>query len=96
MKYETKSILIGRMKRESKEDLDRPCFISMFNDNDPHKTGEVPKKRLDIEHITRIRIKGLDVDYLLLGNDILINDLKSVDIDQNATEILITGNQETV
>jgi len=93
MKYKTKSIIIGRMKRPSKEDEDYPCFINLFNMNDPHKSGKVPEKMLDFPTVHKIMIKGLDVNYLLPGNDLVINDLEFVEIEVSEPHITITGKQ---
>ncbi len=83
--YNAKSVLIGRKKRDEKqkkEDADdRPCFISLFDENDPHTKGLVPKKILEyVAH--RVIIKDASkVSYLLAGNDILMNNLEEVRID---------------
>lgn len=94
MKHTTKSIIIGRMKRPNKEEEVYPCFISLFDINDPHKTGEVPKKKLEYERIEKVIIKGLDINYLLAGNDLLINDLQEVEIDKEDCILHIKGVQE--
>ncbi|MGM5482385.1 MAG: hypothetical protein ACQESF_02880 [Nanobdellota archaeon] len=93
MKYETKSIIIGRMKRENKDDEVYPCFVSLFDINEPHKTAEVPKKKLEFEAKDKISVKGMDFDYLLAGNDIVINNLEHVDITEEGEKLLIKGLQ---
>ena len=48
MKYKTKSIIIGRKPRLDKDDYsNRPCFISLFDINNPHKSSIAPKKIID-------------------------------------------------
>jgi len=92
-KYETKSIIIGRKKgKEDKPDV-RPCFISLFDKNDPHKDIKVPFEVLEFEEVHKIVIEGLDVNYLLPGNDIIINDLEHIEFKVDGPHIFLTGKQ---
>jgi len=96
MEYKTKSVIIGRMKRPSNEDTKVPCFVALFDVNDPHKTGDVPKKRLEFQQKDRIDIKGMDVSYLLAGNDLVINNLESISVEEYKNDRLrITGKQKS-
>lgn len=90
-KYQPKSILIGRKKGSDDEPDVRPCFINLFNENNPHKSGEAPFEVLDFDKVHKIVIKGLDVNYLLPGNDLVINDIEFVHVDANGLHITITG-----
>jgi hypothetical protein len=92
-KIKTKCIIIGRMKRKDNTKDDYPCFISFFNINDPHKTGEVPDKVNDYENIHKIIIQGLDINYLLAGNHTIINNLEYVEIKIEYQHIIVTGKQ---
>lgn len=94
MKYPTKSVIIGRKKRENKEDEDYPCFVHLFDIKNPHTSGKVPREMLDFPHIHKVIIKGLDVNYLLMGNDIVINDLQEIEIEVREGHVYITGTQE--
>ncbi len=91
MRFEVKSILVGRKK--GNDDMVRPCFISMFDVNDPHKKNEVPKKILEFNKIHKIIIDKLEVNYLLPGNDLVINNLKYVAIKQEGPHLIISGEQ---
>ena len=92
-KYKTKSILIGR-KKQYQDNLDvRPCFISLFNGNNPHKTGETPFEILDFEKVHSVTIDGLQMQYLLPGNDIVANDLEYIEIKVDGPHIFLTGRQ---
>src|SRR3989338_6643499 len=72
MKYKTKSVLIAR-KKESGDDFSRrPCFISLFDENNPHLNTQGPKEVVEFEKIHKVVIKGLNIDYLLPGNDIVM------------------------
>jgi hypothetical protein len=94
MKYQTKSIILGRKKRESKEDDDYPCFISLFDVHNPHTSGEVPKQILDFPHTHKVIIKGLEVNYLLGGNDLVIDNLQEIELVVDNGHIYLTGKQE--
>ncbi len=95
MEYETKSVIIGRKKREHDTDEAYPCFISMFDIRNPHTTGEVPKQTIDIPLAHKVIITGLDVNYLVEGNDIVINDLEKIDIRVEEGHIYIKGVQKS-
>lgn len=92
MRYETKSIIIGR-KKDDADDLKKPCFISLFSMNNPHLKNEVPDKRLDFDKIHKIVIKDLDINYLLPGNDLVVNDLRFITIEREGPHITVTGKQ---
>ncbi len=87
MKYDVKSVIIGRKKRPQKDDPDCPCFIALFDINEPHKSGEVPKEILDFEHIAKVSIDTKHVDYMLAGNDVVLDNLSSVDIEHEGNVI---------
>lgn len=91
MKYEALSIIIGRKKRLDKEDINYPCFISLYDINNPHTSGEVPKEILDYPKIHKVVIKGFDVNYLLPGNDLVVNNISELDISVEGEHIFITG-----
>lgn len=92
MKYDTKAIIIGRKKRIN-EDEEYPCFIHFFDINNPHKSGKVPKKMLDFDQIHKVIIKNLNINYLLEGNDIIVNDLEEIEINQDGPHLTISGKQ---
>ncbi len=94
MEHETKSVIIGRMKRENKDDDVYPCFVSLFDINNPHKTAEVPQKKFEYEGMHKIIIKGLDFNYLLAGNDIVINDLENIELKDDKPHLYISGKQK--
>ncbi len=91
--YKTKSMIIGRMKRKDPDDEFYPCFVSFFDINDPHKSGKVPKEQVEFQKTHKIVIKNLDINYLLAGNDLVINDLESVEIDDQSPHLFISGKQ---
>jgi hypothetical protein len=95
MKYKTKSLIIGRMKRKNDSDEEYPCFIGLFYKiNDPHKSGQAPDQRLQYEQVHKIMIHGLDIKYLPMGNDLVINDLEEIDVTVEGPHITLTGKQK--
>ncbi|MDP2907083.1 MAG: hypothetical protein Q8O03_04030 [Nanoarchaeota archaeon] len=92
MKYKTKSIIIGRKKGEEGSDT-KPCFIALFDVNDPHKKNVVPKEIIEYDKVHKIMLKNFDVNYLLPGNDLVINDLKFIQIEKEGPHITIKGKQ---
>lgn len=94
MKYKTKSVLIARKKRINEEDFNhRPCYISLFNENNPHLNTKGPKKIIEFDAKHKVVINGLEVNYLLPGNDIVINDLEEIDITEEKDIINVKGRQ---
>lgn len=94
MEYKAKSAIIGRMKRKNKDDDVYPCFVSLFDINDPHKTAEVPTKKLEYEDMHKIVIKNVNINYLLAGNDLVINDLESIEIVDEQPHLYVKGYQK--
>lgn len=93
LKHKTKSVLIARKKRVNENDINRPCFVSLFEKNDPHLNTEGPTKVIEFDQKHKVLIKGLDVHYLLPGNDIVINNLEEVDVIEDGEIVHVTGRQ---
>ena len=91
--YDAKSAIIGRMKRKDKDELTYPCFISLFKIHNPHKSGEVPEKILDFEHVRKVVINKLDLSYQLAGNDLVIDNLSSLTIVEDGEVLTVSGKQ---
>ena len=95
MEYKTKSLLISRTTRKESKHPDpegflRPCTISLFDENDPHKKGLEPKKIIRFDNIHKIIIEEMkEVNYLLSGNDILLNNLYRINIKKEGPHIRI-------
>lgn len=97
MKYKAKSALIGRSGKRD-ENGNGPVYIHLFNQNDPHKSAAVPDKFVD-DHkkIHKIMFKDLDINFLLAGSDILINDLEYIEVDEDPKSkgnLVISGKQK--
>jgi hypothetical protein len=93
--YKTKSIMVGRLPRKNEGEY-KTAIIRLFEVNNPHKTTEFPKVTLEVEDIEKIRLRNLNVSYYLEGNDIIINDLKSVKIKKEGSKIQLWAEQEEV
>ncbi|MEA3378814.1 MAG: hypothetical protein U9Q69_04195 [Nanoarchaeota archaeon] len=93
-KFKTKSVLIGRKKSISEKPDVRPCFVNLFKNNDPHKSGEAPFEVLEFDEVHKVIVQGLNLSYLLPGNDILVNDLDFLKIDVKGPHVLISGKQK--
>lgn len=99
MKKRTKSVIIGKKGGPlNDETMDRPCFVSLFDMNDPHLSKKVPKERFDFdEGIHKIIIKELEIDYLLAGQDIVINNLKEVEFYEDGEgHLIVKGKQDKI
>lgn len=96
VKYKVKSALIARKKSYEEDFSRRPCFISLFDENDPHLNAKGPREVIEFSKIHKVVINGLDVDYLLPGNDIVINDLEEIDIDEKGDHIYVKGKQKRI
>jgi len=98
-KLKTKSVILGRRKREAEDKkgedfLLRPCFVDLFEVNNPHQTDYAPHKILEFEKVHKIVIEGLNISYLLPGNDIVINDLKEIEVEEKGPHLIIKGKQK--
>ncbi|MFH1971953.1 MAG: hypothetical protein ABIJ18_00575 [archaeon] len=95
MIYKTKSVLIGRKKRQDKEDFNhRPCYISLFDKNNPHLCKDGPKQTIEFDKKHKVVIEGLNIHYLLPGNDLVINDLKELEVNEEGEIVKVTGKHE--
>ena len=94
MKYKAQSIMIGRKPRVGNNEF-KTATISLFAKNNPHLAGEAPLKTMDYENIEKVRLRDLvNISYYLEGNDLVVNNLKEVEIDVDGTIVTITGRQE--
>lgn len=94
MRYKTKSILLGRKKSKGDDDSVRPCFIGLYQENNPHLSEKGPFEVLEFDQIYKVEITGLDVNYLLPGNDIAITDLDYIDVEKDGSILFINGKQK--
>lgn len=96
MKYSTKSAIIGRAGKRD-EFGNGPVFVHLFSKNDPHKSDAVPDKFIDFQSMHKIVFEGLQINFLLAGSDILINDLQYIEVKEDPESkgnLIITGKQK--
>lgn len=92
--FNVKSVMLGRKPREDGCEF-KTLWIRLFMKNNPHKCGEAPIKTLEIPDIEKVRIRELrNVSYYLEGNDIVINNLTSLELEQDDTIMYLRGVQE--
>ena len=66
MEYNVKSVIIGRKKRENKDDIAHPVFLSLYKEiNDGHKSSDAPDEIVEFSQTMEVVIKGLNVNYLI-------------------------------
>ena len=92
MKYNYKCAIIARKKVKETDSYN--CLINMFNINDGHLSGEVPAVFLEFENVKTVEIKNFDVCYFLVGSDIVLNNLESLEIIEEDNKIVISGKQK--
>ena len=93
-KYQAKSIVISRKPGRSADEL-KTAFIGLFDENNPHLKGRAPFEVVEIREIEKVRIHDLrNVSYYLLGNDIVINNLKEITISREGNVVTVSGDQE--
>jgi len=92
MKFKYKSVIIGRLKKE-KEGV-YPCFFHFFKVNNPHRKNIVPEKMVDFPAIHKVFFRDLNINYLLPGNDLIINNLDYLEIEKGGNHIYVKGKQK--
>ena len=90
MQYQAKAIIVGRKKDSGQYG----AFVALFDMNDPHKSGQAPKKVLDFLGCRNVKIFGFDCKFMVGGADIVINDIESLDIEDKDMRITIKGKQK--
>lgn len=89
MKVTTKSIIIARKKYATNSELPYLVEIKLFDINNPHMTAELPKKELEFKDIECVEIMKLKTNYFIRGNDIVINDAGTVQIEQKKNVVIV-------
>ena len=89
MKVTTKSMLIARKKDKENQDLPYIVEIKLFDINNPHMTAEVPKKELEFKGIECVELRGMTVSYFIRGNDLVLNDAGTLQIEQKRNMIIV-------
>lgn len=88
--YQAKSLIMGRSKRVNDH---YPLFVNLFDENDPHLGNKVPKMFLDFDDVVKVVVEGLRTNYLLSGNDLVIDNLSSVTLRKDGSVLFVSGRQ---
>ena len=92
--YQVKSVVISRKPGRDKDGL-WSAFMGLFQENNPHLKAKEPFKVLEIKEVEKVRINGLkNISYYLMGNDIVINDLVTLNIERKGSIVILTGEQK--
>ena len=86
--YKTKTIMLGRGKKIAEGVY--PLLISFFDKSDPHLKGTVPKKVIEYKDVEKVKLIGFTVDYMLAGNDLVINDLTTVKLEKKENLLIVS------
>ena len=92
-KYKVKSVVVSRKPSHKNEEVWH-AFIGFFDENNPHLKGKVPFEVVEIQNVQKVRINELkNISYYLMGNDIVINNLKELTLEQEDGVVTLTGKQ---
>lgn len=92
--FKVKSVTISR-KPALNKDLFKTAFIGLFNENNPHLSAKIPFEVLELTETEKVRFHELrNISFYLLGNDIVINNLKEITIKKEGNIVTLTGQQE--
>lgn len=92
--FSVKSVTISRKPLHNKDEA-WAAFIGLFDENNPHLSGKVPFKVVEISNVEKVRIRDLrNISFYLIGNDVVINNLKKITISQENSTVTLTGTQE--
>ena len=88
MNYEAKSIIIGRKPRVDGNEF-KTAFVKVYDKINPLTIEEFPPKELDFPNMEKV-VFNTFLEYYLEGNDIVLDNLESVDIETKGTTVTIT------
>ncbi len=92
--FKAKSVIVSRKPGKNK-DTPWSAFIGLFLDNNPHIKGKTPFEVLEIKGLEKVRIRELrNISLYLAGNDIVINNLRSVSFLKEGNILTVTGEQD--
>ncbi|MBR9683658.1 hypothetical protein GOV03_03910 [Candidatus Woesearchaeota archaeon] len=92
--FKAKSVIVSKKPRKEEEGL-WSVMVALFGENNPHLKGRVPSQVLEFNEVEKTRIKELrNISFYLAGNDVVINNLVSVNIELKKGIVTLTGKQE--
>lgn len=92
--FKAKSVIVSRKPVKDSEEL-WSVLVALFKENNPHLKGREPFKVLEFKDVEKTRIKELrNISFYLAGNDLVVNNLVSVDVGMGKGIVTLTGKQE--
>jgi hypothetical protein len=85
MEYQTKSVVFGRKPRQEGCEF-KTAFFKLYNSAKPLE-HEFPDKELDFRDVEKVELRNEDLDYYLEGNDLVMDNIKSITIDQKGNTL---------
>lgn len=92
MKYEAKSVVFGRKPRGEGKEF-KTAFFKIYGKVNPMSSevmSDFPLEELDFENIEKVVMKNQDIEYYLEGNDIVFDNITSVNIEQDGTVLNVS------
>ena len=84
MKIQCQSIIICRKPRKKTDHEVKVCCIKLFEENNPHLSAKLPKEEREFEDVQNVVIKGYDTKLVLEGNDLIVNNIVSANVNHHA------------
>lgn len=88
MNYAAKSIIVGRKPRVDENEF-KTAFVKIYDKPNPLTIEDFPPKELDIPNIEKV-VFNTQLEYYLEGNDIVLDNLESVDVEVEGSTVTIT------
>lgn len=94
MKYNVKSIIVSRTKKDNwdPDREEKPILVALYDVPMPHKSGKEATKILEYE-VHKVVFEDLTVQFLTSGKDLLVDNLKSIEILSVNHHLVIKGEQ---
>ena len=87
MKYDAQSVVFGRKPRQEGDEF-KTAFFKIYANPRPFEQS-FPEKELDFPNVEKVELRNEDMDYYLEGNDLVIDNIKSIDINQTSNSLII-------
>jgi hypothetical protein len=88
-RYEAKSVVFGRKPRVEGDEF-KCAFFKIYSIDNPLKNESFPEKELDFPNTEKVEIRGIDVDYYLEGNDLVIDNITAITITQKENTVFLS------
>jgi len=88
MNHKGKSIIVGRKPRVDGNEF-KTAFVKIYEKPNPLTAEDFPPKELDFPNVEKV-VFNTYIEYYLEGNDIVLDNLESVDIAVEGTTMKIS------